>query len=92
MPYSMSFTPYVGVTPSLASFAEPTGWSSGAKQVENLQQIWVIARDDDLLALRNIVSKYGGLFGQEAMYFEHSAAVVEFLPTHAEKRGNGTGN
>ena len=66
--------------------------STGAKQVEDLQQVWVVAEDESLPALRAIVRKYGEVLGQEAMYFERSDAVVEFLPPRSEKEGNGTVN
>jgi hypothetical protein len=63
--------------------------SSGAKQVEDLQQVWVVAAEADLPALRDLVRKYGDVLGQEAMYFEESDAVVEFLSPRVEKQGNG---
>lgn len=66
--------------------------STGAKQVEELQQVWIVAEEQDLPPLKAIVRKYGDLLGQEAMYFEQTEAVVEFLLPHPGKKdGNGTG-
>jgi hypothetical protein len=51
---------------------------SGDKQVEDSHEVWVVVEEDNLPMLRQPVSRWCALLGQEVMYFEVSAATVEF--------------
>jgi len=53
---------------------------SGAKQVEDLLQVWVAVEETDIPELRRVIAVYAQRLGQESMYFERTKSVVEFIP------------
>ena len=57
---------------------------SGAKQVDRSLQMWVVIDDSDEQALRELVSKFGSLLGQESMYLERTGTTVEFIPPQGD--------
>lgn len=54
---------------------------TGVKQVDRLLQVWVAVEEAELPRLRDMVSGFGALLGQEAMYFEVSQSMVELIPS-----------
>src|SRR4051812_44278752 len=53
---------------------------SGAKQVEDLLQVWVAVDEADIPELLRVIAVYAQRLGQESMYFERTKSVVEFVP------------
>lgn len=51
----------------------------GTRQVDRCTQYWVVIDDDQTEELKELVSEFASLLGQEAMYFERIDGCVEFV-------------
>jgi hypothetical protein len=57
----------------------------GSKQEDVLEQVWVAVEEEDMPALRQMVSGFARTLQQEKMYFEIADARVELLPPLPEE-------
>ena len=58
----------------------------GMMRVDRCAQYWVVIDDDQTAELRELVSEFARLLGQEAMYLERVDGFVEFVepPAHED--------
>jgi hypothetical protein len=56
----------------------------GSKQTDVLEQVWVAYEEEDKPVLREVVSRFCSLLGQEAMYLEFTDSVIELIPPSEE--------
>jgi hypothetical protein len=54
----------------------------GGKQTEVLEEVWVAYEETDKPALRELVSRFCSMLGQETMYLEFTSSSVELIPPH----------
>ncbi|MEX0712809.1 MAG: hypothetical protein WD278_10695 [Pirellulales bacterium] len=54
---------------------------TGEKQVDRSLQFWVVVDEGQENALRELVSGFGAMLGQESMYLERTGSTVEFVPS-----------
>jgi hypothetical protein len=57
----------------------------GTKQVDRCAQYWVVIDDGQTEELKELVSEFARLLGQEAMYFERVDGFVEFVEPPADE-------
>jgi hypothetical protein len=59
--------------------------ASGAKQVDESHELWVVVEEQELETLRKRVSTYCSMLGQEVMYFEMTGGQIEFIKGEPEE-------
>ena len=68
---------------ALVRLAKP---DATAQVVDTCLEVWVAVEASDLPTLRGQVARFGTVPGQETMYFERTAAAVDFIPAQPPGR------